>query len=310
MNQTGVAFSAGNAISTTFSAFFRRIVPFCGFAAVGFAPTLIFMGPYYYIVVGSMSEMVASAEAGAPFDPMEIYGRHWGWLIALFAIATVASMATTAIWLAATSFGVFEHMRGQPVLFRGSLRRGVKVMLPCLGALCLVYACILLAVGIVFVPVLSMLGTDIESLSVASDGGRLGRIFAVAFSGILVVMILFAYFGIRFMLVIAAIAVERPGVFAAFRRSWALTRGHWWRLFGFMLVVWLAVAGISFAVGIPLMFLTLVGGLEGMAAGQAINFVISMLTYALYAVAFPVAYVGLRRAKEGFGIEDIAAVFD
>lgn len=43
--------------------------------------------------------------------------------------------------------------------------------------------------------------------------------------------------------------LERPGVFAAFRRSRELVRGNGWNVFGVIVLVFLAVLVVSFAVG-------------------------------------------------------------
>ena len=51
--------------------------------------------------------------------------------------------------------------------------------------------------------------------------------------------------------VVAPVTVlERPGVFAAFRRSRELVRGNGWNVFGVIVLVFLAVLVVSFAVGI------------------------------------------------------------
>jgi hypothetical protein len=110
---------------------------------------------------------------------------------------------------------------------------------------------------------------------------------------------------------IPAIAVERPGVLAALRRSWDLTRGHTMRIFGIILVMWAGTVGASVAAGIVIFVAIIaIGGVAGLVIGQGLNVLFTLLAYALYAIAAAVSYVELRRAKEGFGIEDIAAVFD
>jgi hypothetical protein len=51
--------------------------------------------------------------------------------------------------------------------------------------------------------------------------------------------------------VVAPVTVlERPGVFAAFRRSRELVRGNGWNVFGVIVLVFIAVLVVSFAVGI------------------------------------------------------------
>jgi hypothetical protein len=63
-------------------------------------------------------------------------------------------------------------------------------------------------------------------------------------------------------------------------------------------------------VGVVIVVLGVFGGVTGMLVGQGFNMLASMIVNALFAIAAAVAYVELRRAKEGFGLEDIAAIFD
>jgi membrane-anchored glycerophosphoryl diester phosphodiesterase (GDPDase) len=130
------------------------------------------------------------------------------------------------------------------------------------------------------------------------------------FVGFLAIFIAFAIIGVRLWITVPAIAVEQPGVLAALRRSWDLTRGHFWRLFGVLLVMWLGTLAMSMVAGIVIGVLSVFGGVTGIFVGQGLNILVSIIANALFAVAAAVVYVELRRAKEGFGLEDIAAVFD
>ena len=67
---------------------------------------------------------------------------------------------------------------------------------------------------------------------------------------------------------------------------------------------------MSMVAGIVIGVLSVLGGVTGILVGQGLNVLVSIIANALFAVAAAVVYVELRRAKEGFGLEDIAAVFD
>jgi membrane-anchored glycerophosphoryl diester phosphodiesterase (GDPDase) len=147
----------------------------------------------------------------------------------------------------------------------------------------------------------------------APDNGledSLAAAFFWLFFGLFAIFIIFAIIGVRLWVTVPAIAVEQPGVLAALRRSWTLTRGHTWRLFGVLLVMWLGTLAMSMVAGIVIGVLSVFGGVTGILVGQGLNLLISIIANALFAVAAAVVYVELRRAKEGFGLEDIAAVFD
>lgn len=299
-------FLVGTVISQTFTAFFTRILPFGGFALIGFIPTLIFLAGYFYVIFNSLnfSGFPALGDSEFPFNSEEVAGLPWIWL-SIGIVADVAlSIAATAIWLAATSYGTFQYLRGQPVRFWESLRRGVSVALPCIGATFLILLGVIAIAAIIIIPIFA-LGTDVGG----QDAIAIFVLLAILAGFIL--LLVFAFLLTRLWVTVPVIAVERPGVIAALRRSWNLTRGHAWRVFGIILVMWAGTIGVSTVAGIAVVFtIIFIGGMTGLIIGQGVNIFISLLANALYAIAAAVAYVELRRAKEGFGIEDIAAVFD
>ncbi|HEY3696836.1 hypothetical protein [Phenylobacterium sp.] len=112
--------------------------------------------------------------------------------------------------------------------------------------------------------------------------------------------------------------VERTGVFAAFSRSGALTKGNRWRVFGLLVLyvivygvvqqVLLNVAGVGFAAQA-----TAQAGNPFAALSPAYWAVMLLLTVVNTLVSYTglaVIYYELRRVKEGVGPEALAAVFD
>jgi len=300
-------FLVGTVISQSFAAFFTRILPLSGFALIGFIPTIIFTAGYLYIVAQTpgFGEFSPSADTADPFNSDELAALPWIWI----SIATIAlffsTIATTAIWLAATAYGTFQYMRGLPVHFWQSLQRGVAVVLPCTGATCLFFLGALFIVAVIISPIfLLALTGDLD------DPNSWTPALLWLFPAFIILSVIMVFLFIRLWVTVPAIAVERPGVFAAIGRSWSLSRGHGWRMFGILLVMWVASIAASMVVGIVIVVLGVFGGMTGMLIGQGLNILASMIVNALFAIAAAVAYVELRRAKEGFGIEDIAAVFD
>lgn len=98
--------------------------------------------------------------------------------------------------------------------------------------------------------------------------------------------------------------VEQLGPWQSLRRSTQLTKGHRWKLFGAILVVYVAAAIISQI--ITLVFTALAGFFIGLLAALAWNTVWG----AFFATFVVVSYYELRSTKEGMDIEQIAAVFD
>jgi hypothetical protein len=114
--------------------------------------------------------------------------------------------------------------------------------------------------------------------------------------------------------VIPVAVIERPGAVASLRRSAELTRGNRWRVFaliaGFLLCVFAVGIGLGLATGL---------GVGLFAAGDivlvhrltiVVMWLWSTFLMAAQAVLTAVSYYYLRVAKEGIGIDDIAAVFD
>jgi TRAP-type C4-dicarboxylate transport system permease large subunit len=95
-----------------------------------------------------------------------------------------------------------------------------------------------------------------------------------------------AYVAFSFMIVY--VAVEDKNFIAGFRDSWQLTRGHWLRLFGLLLVI---VAGIGLISGVLTAMTSLVvGAIAGQGIGILLSGVVglpfSLLILAILAEAF------------------------
>jgi hypothetical protein len=118
------------------------------------------------------------------------------------------------------------------------------------------------------------------------------------------------FLGVKWSVTFAAIVAERAGPFSAIGRSWELTRGHWWRVFGTLLVVGL----ISLV-----LYLAVVGGLGGAIATNddmseftyatlttALTVILFAILYPLVASIITVIYYDLRVRNEGFDLQLLA----
>ena len=118
---------------------------------------------------------------------------------------------------------------------------------------------------------------------------------------------------------VPACVVERTGVFGAFRRSRALTRGYRWRIFG----LYVAYLLLGFAVGITLAAVTgtvlfpatpeeVIEAFEDNLSvlRVAASVISTMITSVIGATLVASIYYELRQVKEGIGPEALAAVFD
>ncbi len=108
----------------------------------------------------------------------------------------------------------------------------------------------------------------------------------------------------HFLFIPQAIVIERRGITDAFRRSWDLVRGSYWRVFGITLLV--------------LFMVSITQGILGAVLGLALAFTVPRASVVLSALlgilfqpfqygAMTLLYYDLRVRKEGFDLEHLAA---
>jgi hypothetical protein len=160
--------------------------------------------------------------------------------------------------------GAFEDMRGRPVRIFTSLGVGLRRLLP------------------FFVRALSVLLLYFIG------------VIALIVPGIIVLAACYV--------AVPACVVERIGPFKSMGRSLDLTRGHRWKIFGIMVVMFFANAiagGVALGVAAGSSF-----------AGLAAQLMVTAILGAFSAVLALVAYHDLRVAKEGVATDRLAAVFE
>jgi hypothetical protein len=197
--------------------------------------------------------------------------------LVLFALYLVSLVVLSLVATGATVFIVSESYLGRPIAAREALARAT----PYLGRILVASLLMGLAVGL----------------------------------GFLLLVIPGIILGVGLALAIPAVVLE-PGMSAsgALSRSWELTRGSRWRIFGLGLtllvllyVPFIAITGL-FALILPG---TSVGsvGLTSVSAivALAIGGLVQMLIYPLFYCVLTVAYYDLRVRKEGFDLELLAS---
>jgi hypothetical protein len=128
--------------------------------------------------------------------------------------------------------------------------------------------------------------------------------------GLVLLFIPGIFLGVKWCVTFAAIVSERAGPFRAMGRSWELTRGHWWRTFGTLLVLTLISAVLWFIV---------IAGLGGAIAtdenmsqvtyavlSTALTVILLAVLYPLVASIITVIYYDLRVRNEGFDLQLLA----
>jgi hypothetical protein len=254
-------------------------------------------------------------------DIFRIYRRHFG---LLFVIALLLSLPILIAQIASGSASTFGFLAavlpslGNP----RALAAQQPPSPPNLGLLGITYLVILamlpLSIGAVTQATLDL--AQGNPVSVQSAFGAVVRRYLALFGQALLVGVtlvpLFLCFpvaiwlAVRWVVAVPALLAENIGPVHALSRSWTLTRGSWWRLFGTLLIIYLlqiAVSGALGAVGFPISIL--IPFVPPIVRGS-VFLTISALANA---VTLPVVYLGivllyfdLRIRQEGFDLDQLA----
>jgi hypothetical protein len=125
--------------------------------------------------------------------------------------------------------------------------------------------------------------------------------------GLLALMALAMFLAIRMLLIGPVASAEHGGPLAIIRRSWDLTEGNWWRLFGFVLVFAVGAIVLIMAVssGLGLVARLTIGPVTPLSiAGLLLVLVAQVLTAAIYVVLFVMQarmYLQLAATREQTG---------
>lgn len=141
--------------------------------------------------------------------------------------------------------------------------------------------------------------------------GAVAEVPAFAVIGVIIFFLVFVWFFIRVSAAVPAIIVERLGPIASVKRSFGLTKGFWWKVFGNLIVT-------SILTGIVAQLLqTVITGILGALGGDNKTFEFIWLAIAgtvATGVTTPVSaamavliYLELRVRKEGFDLEVLAS---
>jgi hypothetical protein len=128
--------------------------------------------------------------------------------------------------------------------------------------------------------------------------------------GLVALLIPGIFLAIKWSMTFPAIVAERAGPFAAMGRSWDLTRGHWWRTFGTLLVVLLISFVLAFAIlvalGAAVASSDSISEVAFAVLLTAVTIIVLAVLYPLTASIVTVIYYDLRVRNEGFDLQLLA----
>jgi len=121
---------------------------------------------------------------------------------------------------------------------------------------------------------------------------------------------------IRYSLIVQAIVVENRSLLSSFSRSFDLTSGWWWRIFGISLVLFVIVVIISFLFGEVLFSIS--GNFRAIdilpffcvLPSSLLATAVAIILEPIVPLAVTLMYFDLRVRKEGFDIEQLVRAID
>jgi hypothetical protein len=192
---------------------------------------------------------------------------------------------------------------GKPVTILGSYRIGWKRFGSLLGAL-------FLEGIIVAAPLILFVCLSSAVLVSAYRGYSLTGVQVLTSCLILPCAIWAIFFSTRYIAVTPSIIAEDESAAGSLRRSWELTRGVWWRVFGIMFAVGLLVYLVS---GLPATIVTAfvtytrqVDTTTGLILVEVISQLGTMIAMPVQLAVNTLIYYDLRVRKEGYDLELMA----
>jgi hypothetical protein len=168
-------------------------------------------------------------------------------LQAMMPVAAPGEIPPAGAWLAMVPVALLTSLIGTLAITYLALRPGTSVgealAVGVRRFLILVGAALLMGLALVLamIPILLIVG-----VAAGTGGGPPST--ALALVPLLAILPLIAFVWVRLMLMTPVTVAEPGGSIAVIRRSWALTRGHFWTLLGFVLLFVLVAMVASIAV--------------------------------------------------------------
>ncbi|HEX2764359.1 MAG TPA: glycerophosphoryl diester phosphodiesterase membrane domain-containing protein [Allosphingosinicella sp.] len=199
-----------------------------------------------------------------------------------------------ALMSAVGSLAITTLALGRERVVGSAIGHAVRRVLPMLGA----GALLLLGFVLVCAPLFFAVGLRAQDV-LQPTPAVLGR-FLLA---MLVFFAIFLFVGVRLMMMTPVAAGETAGPIGIIRRSWQLTRGRFWKLFGFLLlmVIVLGLVGGVASLVLGIVIAAVAGAPEPGSASGLLLLLVSLLVNSAFAVvmATMIARIYLQLAGEG-----------
>ena len=246
----------GDLLSGSFAAIRRNAAAVLGTALIVALIEIVVSVFATNVLFDATYSIILMEEGGQdPFmgDPLTnpVFGQLFGSIALLFLGALLAALAgiiangVLAVVVLRSAAGLKTSL-GQAWKLTG--RQIWSLM-----GLALIY---LVAGAIIFILFIGVI-VGLVIAAVSEDGGMAALMGILLFVLTVASVVVSVWLYIKLVLAAAASAVELKGPFKAMGRSWSLTRGHWWRTLGIILLVAVIVGIIASIITTPL---SMIGG--------------------------------------------------
>ncbi|MEU2389619.1 hypothetical protein [Streptomyces sp. NPDC007369] len=204
----------------------------------------------------------------------------------LFVVLLALGLFGMAVFTALCPAVLKEAVTGRPTTFRAMWRAAVRRAPAVAGAM-------ILAGLIAGLPMFAALGVGIPVVvaSAAAAEGDVPPLFALLPVLVLAALPVTLWLTTRFGLASAVVVLEGAGPVTALRRSTALVRGAWWRIFGITLLGGMIAGAIGWMMQLPFNFIGTFALVPAMAemsetGGAVSGGLIAALAFAFFLVFF------------------------
>jgi hypothetical protein len=254
-------------------------------------------------------------------DIFRVYRRHFGLLVGIAAVLSVPTFAVQLASRSADQLGFLATVVGAALTQPQAALNLTPPESPGPGVVALLYLVIIVTVpfsvgAVTWAAIALLLGNPVSvRSSLLAVASRYWALLGLAALYLLIAPTAFClpvlvWLAIRWIVAVPALLAEGIGPIRALDRSWNLTRGNWWRLFGIMLIIYLLANVIQGALGVFAFPLALVVPFVAPVVRGAI---ILAITTAAQTLVLPVMYLGivllyfdLRVRAEAFDLDQLA----
>jgi hypothetical protein len=193
-------------------------------------------------------------------DVFRVYRRHFWLLVAIALIVSLPGLALQFASGSASQFGfalsILNDLNNPDALAARQPPGLPNLALLALSYLVLIALVPFMVAAIPRATIDIVLGNPVSIRStLAGVARRYWRLMGVALlyvliSPLVLCLPVFVWLFVRWVVAVPALLTEDIGPVRALDRSWTLTRSHWWRLFGILVLIYLLTTVVSGALGV------------------------------------------------------------